>query len=125
MPGAYDDATSFCRRCAVDYVLFDIEAIDRLHLNLHQPRLQHGAGIEAFFVGHRGNRFASSALMAPMTAAFAVGIGARGLDPCASPMGVPKGTYWKYQRMLVADTLVVDGGSEASSNSYAEPVGRV
>jgi hypothetical protein len=109
-----------------DHVLFDIEAIDRLHLNLHQPRLQHGAGIEAFFVGHRGNRFASSALMAPMTAAFAVGIGARGLDPVRFADGhVPKGTYWKCQRMLVADPLVVDGGSEASSNSYAESVGRV
>ena len=53
-----------------DHVLFEIEAIDRMYLNLYQPRLQHGAGIAAFFVGHRGNRFASSALMAPMTAAF-------------------------------------------------------
>jgi hypothetical protein len=67
-----------------DHVLFEIEAIDRMHLNLYQPRLQHGAGIAAFFVGHRGNRFASSALMAPMTAAFTANIGhfaaARGLD---------------------------------------------
>jgi hypothetical protein len=67
-----------------DHVLFEIEAIDRMYLNLYQPRLQHGAGIAAFFVGHRGNRFASSALMAPMTAAFVADIGhfvaARGLD---------------------------------------------
>ncbi len=51
---------------------------------LYQPRLQHGAGIAAFFVGHRGHRFASSALMAPMTAAFTADIdhfvAARGLD---------------------------------------------
>ena len=56
----------------------------REYLNLYQPRLQHGAGIAAFFVGHRDNRFASSALMAPMTAAFTGDIGhfiaARGLD---------------------------------------------
>ena len=52
------------------HVLFEIEAIDRMYLNLYQPRLQHGAGIAAFFVGHRGHRFASSALMAPVTAAF-------------------------------------------------------
>jgi hypothetical protein len=52
------------------HVLFEIEAIDRLYLNPYQPRLQHGGGIASFFVGHRGNRFASSALMAPMTAAF-------------------------------------------------------
>jgi hypothetical protein len=66
------------------HVLFEIEAIDRMYLNLYQPRLQHGAGVAAFFVGHRGNRFASSALMAPMTAAFTADIdhfvAARGLD---------------------------------------------
>jgi len=66
------------------HVLFEIEAIDRMYLNLCQPRLQHGAGIAAFFVGHRGHRFASSALMAPMTAAFTADIGhfiaTRGLD---------------------------------------------
>jgi hypothetical protein len=66
-----------------DHVLFEIEAIDRMYLNLYQPRLQHGAGIAAFFAGHRGHRFASSALMAPMTALTAdIGhfIEARGLD---------------------------------------------
>jgi hypothetical protein len=66
------------------HVLFEIEVIDRMYLNLYQPRLQHGAGIAAFFVGHRGHRFASSALMAPMTAAFTADIehfaAARGLD---------------------------------------------
>ena len=75
-------------RCAADvladHVLFEIEAIDRMYLNLYQPRLQHGAGVAAFFVGHRGHRFASSALMAPMTRAFIADIGhfvaARGLD---------------------------------------------
>ena len=50
-----------------DHVLFEIEAIDRMYLNLYQPRLQHGAEVAAFFVGHRGHRFASSALMAPAT----------------------------------------------------------
>jgi hypothetical protein len=75
-------------RCAADvlagHVRFEIEAIDRMYLNLYQPRLQHGAGIAAFFVGHRGQRFASSALMAPMTRAFVAGIdhfaAARGLE---------------------------------------------
>ncbi len=66
------------------HVLFEVEAIDRMYLNLYQPRLQHGAGVASFFVGHRGHRFASSALMAPMTAAFTAGIdhfiAARGLD---------------------------------------------
>src|SRR5215472_12618234 len=62
------------------HVLFEIEAIDRMY----QPRLQHAAGVASFFTGHRGNRFASSALMAPMTKAFTADINhfaaARGLD---------------------------------------------
>jgi hypothetical protein len=66
------------------HVTFEVECIDRMYLNLYQPRLQHGAGVASFFVGHRGNRFASSALMAPMTAAFTADIdhfiAARGLD---------------------------------------------
>ena len=78
------------------HVLFEIEAIDRMYLNLYQPRLQHGAGIAAFFVGHRGNRFASSALMAPMTAAFTADIGhftaTRGLDLVRFPRGSARTT---------------------------------
>ena len=74
-----------------DHVLFEIEAIDRMYLNLYQPRLQHGAGIASFFVGHRGHRFASSALMAPMTRAFTADIdhfiAARGWTWCGSPLG--------------------------------------
>ena len=66
------------------HVRFEIEVIDRMYLNLYQPRLQHGAGIAAFFVGHRGHRFASSALMAPMTRTFVADIehfaAVRGLD---------------------------------------------
>jgi len=27
------------------HVLFEVEVIDRMYLNLYQPRLQHGAGI--------------------------------------------------------------------------------
>jgi hypothetical protein len=36
-----------------DHVLFEIEAIDRMYLNLYQPRLQHGAGIAALRCGRR------------------------------------------------------------------------
>jgi hypothetical protein len=76
------------------HVLFEIEAIDRMNLNLYKPRLQHGAGIAAFFVGHRGHRFASSALMAPVTAAFTADIhhfiAARGLELVRSGKGQRK-----------------------------------
>jgi hypothetical protein len=37
-----------------DHVVFEIESIDRMYLNVYQPRLQYGGGVSAFFVGHRG-----------------------------------------------------------------------
>jgi hypothetical protein len=49
---------------------FEIEAIDRMYLNVYQPLLQYPRGAAGFFHFHRGHQFASSALMAPMTKAF-------------------------------------------------------
>ena len=52
------------------HVTFEIESIDRMYLNVYQPKLQYTAGAAAFFVGHRGYTYASSALMAQMTEVF-------------------------------------------------------
>ncbi len=52
------------------HVTLELEAIDRMYLNLYVPILQSERGISHFFREHRGHRFASSALMAPMTRAF-------------------------------------------------------
>src|SRR6266536_1648273 len=51
-------------------VTLQVESIDRLYLNLYQPRLMHAGGVAQFFRSHQGATFASSALMAPMTRAF-------------------------------------------------------
>jgi hypothetical protein len=56
------------------HVVFEVESIDRMYLNVWQPRLQHGAGAAAFFTSHRGHRYASTALMDPMTKAFVADI---------------------------------------------------
>jgi len=53
-----------------EHVTLDVEGIDRLYLNAYQPRLQTGAGVAAFFKGHRGARVVSTTLMAPMSRAF-------------------------------------------------------
>src|SRR3954452_12579365 len=53
-----------------DHVTLEVEGIDRMYLNVYQPRLQTDRGVAAFFRFHRGETFASSALMAPMSAAF-------------------------------------------------------
>jgi hypothetical protein len=67
-----------------DHTLFEIECIDRMYLNVWVPRLAYGAGVQGFFVGHRGHHYASTALMDPMTKAFVADIhgfvAARGLE---------------------------------------------
>ncbi len=57
-----------------DHVLFEVESIDRMYLNVWVPGLAHGGGVAGFFVGHRGNQYASTALMDPMTKAFVADI---------------------------------------------------
>jgi hypothetical protein len=68
------------------HVRFEVECIDRMYLNVWQPRLACGGGVAGFFTGHRGNAYASTALMDPMTKAFIAGIhhfiAARGLEWC-------------------------------------------
>ena len=67
-----------------EHVVFEVESIDRMYCNVYQPKLQYGGGASAFFVGHRGHKYASSILMAPITEAFVANvhhfIAARGLD---------------------------------------------
>src|SRR5262245_60851953 len=52
------------------HVTLEVEGIDRMYLNVYQPRLQCEGQVAAFFRTHRGHTFASSALMDPMTKAF-------------------------------------------------------
>ena len=52
------------------HVTLEIESIDRMYLNLYQPRLQYDRGVVSFFRFHRGHTFASSALMEPISNTF-------------------------------------------------------
>ena len=67
-----------------DHVVFEVECIDRMYLNVWQPRLAYGGGVAGFFTGHRGNVYASTALMDPMSKAFTADIhhfiAARGVE---------------------------------------------
>jgi hypothetical protein len=53
-----------------EHVSLEVEGIDRMYLNVYQPRLQTDRGVAAFFRFHRGETFASSALMDPMSKSF-------------------------------------------------------
>jgi hypothetical protein len=57
-----------------EHVTLEVECIDRMYLNLYQPKLVYPAGAVGFFKGHRGMPFASSALMDPMTKDFVAAI---------------------------------------------------
>ena len=67
-----------------DHTVFEVESIDRMYLNVWQPRLAYGGGVRGFFVAHRGYHYASTALMDPMTKTFVADIhrfvAARGLE---------------------------------------------
>src|SRR5712691_2696029 len=75
------------------HVVLEVECIDRLYLNVYQARLQYPAGVAAFFLGHRGARFASSALMDPITKAFVASV-----HRFAQAQGVPVVEFAKGQR---------------------------
>jgi hypothetical protein len=77
-----------------DHTVFEVESIDRMYLNVWQPRLAYGGGVQGFFVGHRGYHYASTALMDPMTKDFVADIhgfiAARGLELVHFPKGQRK-----------------------------------
>src|SRR5947209_1431968 len=75
------------------HVTLEVEGIDRMYLNVYQPKLQHEAGVASFFRHHRGHPFASSALMDPMSKAFIAGV-----ERFSRQHQVPLITFAKGQR---------------------------
>jgi hypothetical protein len=63
-----------------DHVVFEIESIDRMLLNVYQPRLQHPRALVGFIHQHLGYPIASTAVLAPISEAFITAIGAFARD---------------------------------------------
>ena len=76
-----------------DHVTLEVEGIDRMYLNVYQPRLQTDRGVAAFFRFHRGETFASSALMDPMSTGFI-----NAVDHFIQQEQIPLITFTKGQR---------------------------
>lgn len=57
-----------------NHVTLEVESIDRMYLNVYQPKLQYGSGAAAFFRRHRGEAFATARVMSRMTRAFVAGV---------------------------------------------------
>jgi hypothetical protein len=76
-----------------DHVTLEVEGIDRMYLNVYQPRLQTDRGVAAFFRFHRGETFASSALMAPMSTTYITAV-----EHFVAQEQIPLITFAKGQR---------------------------
>jgi hypothetical protein len=66
------------------HVMFEVESIDRMYLNVYQPLLQTGGGTSWFFRRHRGEAFATALVMSRMTRAFV-----QAVERFADQRGVP------------------------------------
>jgi hypothetical protein len=53
-----------------DHVVLELEAIDRMYLNVYVPHLQTVRAVVGYLRGHRGQRFASTTAVVPMSEAF-------------------------------------------------------
>src|SRR3954465_3032781 len=76
-----------------EHVTLEVEGIDRMYLNVYQPRLQYEAGVAAFFRFHRGHTFGSSALMDPISKDFIAAV-----ETFAHQQQIPVLTFAKGQR---------------------------
>jgi hypothetical protein len=75
------------------HVTLEVEGIDRMYLNVYQPRLQTERGVASFFRYHRGHTFASSALMEPISKAFI-----QDMETFAREHDIPLFTFGNKQR---------------------------
>ena len=68
-----------------DHVVLELEAIDRMYLNVYVPHLQTVGAVVGYLRVHRGQRFASTTAVMPMTEAFVRNIeqfvNDEGIDP--------------------------------------------
>src|SRR5438132_4218488 len=76
-----------------NHVTLEVEGIDRMYLNVYQPKLQMEKGAACFFRFHRKQPVASSSLMGVMTNAFL-----RQVDGFVKQHGIPVVQFHKGQR---------------------------
>jgi hypothetical protein len=76
-----------------DHVVLESECIDRMYLNVYVPQLQRVGGVVWYLRGHLGQRFASTASVAPKTVAFVASI-----EKFVAAQGVDLVSFGKHQR---------------------------
>jgi hypothetical protein len=68
--GARDELPRSVAEVLREHVVLEVEAIDRMYLNVYVPHLQSAGPVVGYLRVHRGQRFASTTAMTPMTEAF-------------------------------------------------------
>ena len=76
-----------------DHIVLESEGIDRMYLNVYVPQLQRVGGVVWYLRGHLGQRFASTATMAPKTEEFVANV-----DRFVAEHGVDMVSFTKHQR---------------------------
>src|SRR6266481_8570052 len=76
-----------------DHVVLELEAIDRMYLNVYVPHLQTAGAVVGYLRVQHGQRFASTTAVAPMTEAFV-----RNIEQFVSDEGVDLVAFAKGQR---------------------------
>src|SRR6516225_11135220 len=95
-PGRPEPSMSLPRTVATvlrDHVTLEVEGIDRMYLNVYVPQLQRELGVVGFLRNHRGHLIASSALLAPISAAFV-----QAIADFTAAHAIPALTFAKGQR---------------------------
>ena len=76
-----------------EHVTLECESIDRMYLNAYVPQLQSVGGVAGYLHTHKGQRFASTAAVVPMTQAFV-----KAIDEFAEQQGLDVVAFQKGQR---------------------------
>ncbi len=76
-----------------NHVVLEVEGIDRMYLNVYVPILQTPEGVAHFLRFHRGNRFASSVLLDPITKDFI-----KAIERYTTRRKIPVISFEKHQR---------------------------
>jgi hypothetical protein len=76
-----------------DHVIFEVECIDRMYLNVYVPQLQYATGLVSYIHRQLGKPVASTAALAPVSEAFS-----RSVRAFAASCGIPWVDFAKGQR---------------------------
>ena len=76
-----------------DHVVLELEAIDRMYLNVYVPHLQTVGAVVGYLRAHRGQRFASTAAVVPMSETFI-----RNIEQFVNDEGIDLVSFQKRER---------------------------